>query len=347
MGTREETFSETQIWDSLRSLIDTEREPNVSDEALVNAAIQGEVVALVSDLYPPLATSLAPIIEREVFVSLQLDRALNVAVEALDEAEVPKPVIVKGCAAARLVYENPSHRIGVDVDLLVAEEDFDRTLEVLGEAGFRSATSQGLLKRHGPRAWEEELAWVTTGGSVSLDVHRKLAASERFKVDHKGILARAVAHDALPWAISHPEDTLLHTALHMATNRFWVPLKSWIDVRRLLAHEDVDLDRVLERAARWKMRTSLWTVLWVCARWFPGSVPEASLRRVEPPLGVRHVLRAGLSGDGHRPIKGDPRGTVSQLWYGPLLSDDLPAVARWLRESAIQTKRMAIGSKAR
>ena len=345
MGTREETFSETQIWRSLRSLINAEPHGDVSHEALANAAVQGEVAALVSDLYPPLQPLLASTIEREVFVALQLDRALNVAVKALDEAEIHKPVIVKGCAAARLVYENPSHRIGVDVDLLVAEEDFDRSLEVLVEAGFRSATSQGLLQRHGPRPWEEELAWVTQGGSVSLDVHRKLAASERFKVDHEGVLGRAVAHDDLPWPISHPEDTLLHTALHMATNRFWVPLKSWVDVRRLVAHEDVDLDRVLERAARWKMRTSLWAVLWVCARWFPGSVPEDSLRRIEPAVGIRHLLRAGLSGDGHRPIKGDPRGTVSQVWYGPLLSDDLPATARWLRESAIQVKRMATGSK--
>jgi hypothetical protein len=268
-------------------------------------------------------------------------------VKALDEAEIPSPVIVKGCAAARLVYENPSHRIGVDVDLLVAEADFDRTLEVLGETGFRTTTSQSLIDRHGPRAWEEELAWVTSGGSVSLDVHRKLAASDRFEVDHEGILARAVAHDALDWPLSHPEDTLLHTALHMATNRFWVPLKSWVDVRRLVAHEDVVLDRVLDRAERWKMRTSLWTVLWVCERWFPGSVPEASLRRIEPLAGIRHVLRAGLSADGHRPIQGDPRNTMSQLWYGPLLSDDLRAAARWLRESAIQSKRMAIGSKAR
>lgn len=346
MGTQEQTFHPTQVWDSLRSLIDGSPHVEVPHEALASAAIEGRVAALVADIYPPVAPLLTPAIEREVFVSLQLDRALNAAATALDEAQISSPVILKGCAAARLVYANPSHRIGVDVDCLVAEENFDRTLKVLGESGFQTITSQGLIDRHGPRAWEEELAWVTAGGSVSLDVHRKLAASDRFEVDHQGVLSRAVVHEALPWPMSHPEDTLLHTALHMATNRYWVPLKSWVDVRRLLDHEDVDLRRVFERAARWKMRTALWSVLDVCRRWFPGSLSEDELRPIEPPVGIRHVLRAGLRGDGHRPTQSDTRGGLSRLWYGPLLSDDLPAAGRWLRESLIQTKRMAIGSKA-
>ena len=192
---------------------------------------------------------------------------------------------------------------------------------------------------------EEELAWVTQGGSVSLDVHRKLAASDRFRVDHQGILDRAIAHDELPWPISHPEDTLLHTALHMATNRFWVPLRSWVDVQRLVTHPEVSLERVFERAERWKMRTSLWAVLWVCQRWFPESLPESILDRIEPAMGIRHALQAGLNGDGHRPIRGNPQSTWSQLCYGPLLADDLPAAARWLRESARQVQRVASTSK--
>ena len=72
---------------------------------------------------------------------------LLAAVEALAEEQVPEPVIVKGQAAARQVYRNPCHRIGVDIDLLVHERDFDRTLEVLRAAGFRSATSASLLQR--------------------------------------------------------------------------------------------------------------------------------------------------------------------------------------------------------
>lgn len=347
MGTREDSAETTTVWAALRALIDGGDPQGAPDAELARAAIEGEVAALTADLRPGLAPRLAPIIEREVFVALQLDRALLAAVEALAEEQVPEPVIVKGQAAARQVYLNPCHRIGVDIDLLVHERDFDRTLEVLRAAGFRSATSASLIQRHGPRPWEEELAWVTSGGSVSLDVHRKIAASDRFRVDHEGMLGRAVSHPELPWRLSHPEDTLLHTALHMAVNRFWVPLKSWVDVRRLLDHEDVNLERLFERARRWKMRTSLWAVLFVCGRWFPGSISEAALRDLQPGPLTRRALCAGLAHDGHRPIGGDPKGLRSQLLYGPLLSDDLSAVARWMGESARQAQRMASASKPR
>ncbi|MBD89430.1 MAG: hypothetical protein CL940_03775 [Deltaproteobacteria bacterium] len=345
MGTGADSIEPPETWAGLRALIDGGEPSDLQEEALVGVAIRGEVAALVADLRPALAPALADSITREVFIALQLDRALQVAAEALSAAGLEAPVIVKGYAAARLVYENPNHRVGVDIDVLVTEEAFDQTLEVLRQTGFRQVTSSSLKERHGARPWEEELAWVTEGGSVSLDVHRKLAASERFEVDHDGIRDRAVALDELPWPVSHPEDTLLHTALHMATNRYWVPLKSWVDLRRLLAHEEVDLDRLFERAKQWRMRSALWAALWVCERWFPGSIPPGRLETIEPPWGVRMVLKRGLGEDGHRPIRGNPRGLSSQLLYGPLLSDDLRAAVRWFGESARQAQRMASTSK--
>jgi len=151
----------------------------------------------------------------------------------------------------------------------------------------------------------------------------------------------------LPWPVSHPEDTLLHTALHMAANRFSVPLKSWVDVVRLLDDERVDLERVATRARTWRMATALWATLRVKARWFGEPAPVSVMRTLEPPWGVRRALELGLSGDGRWPVRGDARGSWSRLLYGPLLADDLAATWAWFRESAGQAKRMATGGNTR
>jgi hypothetical protein len=341
MGGANTHDEEERAWASLRALLSGLGPAEIDDEALGKAALTGDVAALATSLHPPLRPRLAQTLEREVFVALLLDRAMGEAARAVAAGGDPPVVLLKGTAAAHQIYESPSHRIGVDIDILVGESDFDGVLSALRGAGFQDVESPDFVRKHGARAWEHELAWVTDGSSVSVDVHRRLAASDRFEVDHEGIMARAVAVDALPWPVTHPSDTLLHTALHLAANRYAVPLKSWIDVLRLLHHPDVDLSLVVERARSWRMATALWAALKVCERWFEVALPEALLTSIQPSIARRMVLERALSGNGRWPIVGDPRGTLSRLIMGPLLSDDLGAAWAWLSESARQAKRMA------
>jgi hypothetical protein len=333
--------AQDRAWASLRALLAGHDRGDVDDADLARVAVQGDVAALAAALHPPLRPLLAGLLEREVFVALLLDRALGEAAQALAAAGDLAAVLLKGTAVAHQIYENPSHRVGVDIDILVAESDFDAVLCALRAGGFRDATSPAFVRRHGDRAWEHELAWVTEGGTVSVDVHRRLAASDRFHVDHGAILARAVPVDALPWPVTHPSDSLLHTVLHMAANRYAVPLKSWIDILRLVDHGDVDLRAAAQRARSWRMATAFWAALRVCERWFDLEIDEEISRSIQPGRASRALLDRALSAEGRWPIRGNPHGTFSRLWAGPLLSDDLASAWAWLSESAKQVKRVA------
>ena len=65
-----------------------------------------------------------------------------------------------------------------------------------------------------------------------------------------------------PLAITSPEDTLLHDALHIARSGFQEPLKAWVDLLYLARDPRVDLALAARRARAWRAGPSLWA----CAR---------------------------------------------------------------------------------
>ena len=111
---------------------------SVSDEALVHAmsliAIDGTVG--LEKISIPTAVldewqgrSIQFIIKNEALMSVQSE-----LVEILEEENIHGAVI-KGASAA-FCYKNPESRILGDIDFLVREEDYDKTIEILEKKGF-------------------------------------------------------------------------------------------------------------------------------------------------------------------------------------------------------------------
>jgi hypothetical protein len=323
------------VWDALRGLIcGRPVDAQVPLEALGDAAARGHVMALAASLRPDLARHLARELAAESFVQLHITRAQGELAELLIAAGLERrPVLLKGNATAHLIYETPALRATLDVDLLVGSSDFERALAVLHGAGWLDAAPAAFNAVNRGDAYEHPLARDIGPVRVGCDLHRRLARGRRFRVDHDGILDRAIDLPGVPLPVCHPEDALLHTALHAATSHFTVPLKAWVDLHRLSVHPDVDLAAVAVRARGQQLASALWAGLHVVSRWFGAEPDPHVMASLRPDGGRARVLEWLLAGNGATPLRQPMSPREAQLLVGPLVADRLSGRGAWVVET--------------
>lgn len=101
---------------------------------------------------------------------LSLDSALAETVDAFAEVGV-RPLLIKGPAFARWLYDDPRDRRYRDVDLLVAPECFDAARGCLVKLGFE----QPLARSHDHEAADHHELWVRHGRLPAVvELHRTL-----------------------------------------------------------------------------------------------------------------------------------------------------------------------------
>ncbi|MEZ4266354.1 MAG: nucleotidyltransferase family protein [Myxococcota bacterium] len=323
------------VWEALRALLRGQPlAEGVPIDALVDAAARGHVMALMASLRPELARRLSRELAAESFVQLHITRAQGELAELLSLAGLKRrPVLLKGNATAHLIYETPALRATLDVDLLVAEGDFEAALGALHAAGWLDAAPEIFQAVNRSDAYEHPLARDIGPVRVGCDLHRRLARGQRFRIDHTAILDRALTLPGVPLPVCHPEDALLHTALHAATSHFAVPLKAWVDLHRLCEHPEVDLDRTAERARAQQMASALWAGLHVVSRWFGTTLDPRVMASLRPDGGRARALEWLLAGNGATPLRQALSSRETKLLIGPLVADKLSARGAWVVET--------------
>ena len=149
--------------------------------------------------------------ERERFAAAVLARDTVCAVASLLDGHGVAIMPIKGVLLQRLVYDDPSERAISDVDVLVAERDFDRTRSLLRQSGFRPRLPSPSLI--------EESFFAPSG--LVLDLHYRLFASGRFRMATDDVLARATRDTALfgaPVLLPDPLDLYAHLVGKIASD---------------------------------------------------------------------------------------------------------------------------------
>jgi hypothetical protein len=148
--------------------------------------------------------------------SMHLYEAFREVGTALNLANI-KFVVLKGVYLAEKLYQDIGLRLFSDIDLLVAEEDGEKSLEVLKKLGFKS-TSEKVV--HSPFV-EKHLRFVhfppMVKGDVSVEIHIKLhASSPDYCIDIHSILrdAQTVCISGIDTYTLQNDDLLIFLAVH-------------------------------------------------------------------------------------------------------------------------------------
>lgn len=122
--------------------------------------------------------------------------------------------VIKGPAAAELLYHDPGLRPYDDIDVVVEPARFDDALAALREGGIRLLDRNWTVIRRDLRG---ELHLLLPGGTP-LDLHWHLVNMYRgrMRIDTAGMLRRAVRVDlgGVPAPTLDATDSMIHLALH-------------------------------------------------------------------------------------------------------------------------------------
>jgi len=318
-------------WEALHRVVAGSPVPEGVDwDAVADAARGGEVVGVVAGSHPELQARLDTSLRRQTLVDMSLELALDRIARAFAVAKVERVALLKGSVTGPTLYRPAWRRARRDVDLLVAEGDLVRAIDALAADGWRPDVDPARLAE-GPRrarAWPMVLELPV--GLMSCDLHRRLFDATGFAPDEGGILARATRAEGVALPVSSPEDTFLHTCLHIARAAFQEPLKAWVDLLMFLRWGRLDLDIVARRARSWGARAAVWGCLLVVGRWFGQPPPDRLMRAVAPALPLRAALRALLSGTGPDPLRWPLERRAAAGMTALLVRDDLRTRAAYL-----------------
>jgi hypothetical protein len=246
--------------------------------ALLLGALERERPAWAGELQAPLADARRALLVRTLGQIGLAARGL-----ARLDARGIRALPMKGAVLAETVCEVEAERPMSDVDLLALER-FADAVAALREAGFAEVA-------RGDHAW----AFRDPDGHGILELHRSVvSAPGLFPLDPEGLWCRRRAGSRQLPVLPSAEDLLLQLALHAAFQHALVlSLAQWLDFRRLLEREAIDLARLVALADAARARAPLAAALTVAAAVTGVRVPPALLAGL--PRGMAPGLTARLA----------------------------------------------------
>lgn len=236
-------------------------------------------------------------------------------------------ILLKSAAFAGSLYSDDTPRIGVDIDLLVNNDEFELACSLLGKMMDVVAPDTTRMATHST-LFERVFSARKNGGPL-VEIHRWLTNPYLFKIEEKDLWAISVRHPTFKSEnirILSPEDTLLHLAVH-AFRHLDFCTHNLLDAHEIWCQWEPDPDTLFLRAEQWRARKVLYYLLFNCKTNMQTPVPETLLDRLRPNSIIdtinRKILRSEVSvGSTNISIKHRLRQLISQVtfpdrfWYG-------------------------------
>ncbi len=326
----------------------------VDERAFLEAAARHRLLPLVWNLPPDLPDGIVSPRLRDTLraaylrtfrTSLQIRGECRPLLDDLADAGI-SALAFKGPVIGAMAYRTEGLRSCTDLDLLIRKDDVERTVRALFNLGFEErnplhdgydATWSRYLPHQRPHGNANGyVRGQDAPGALYLDLHWGIA-SRYFLIpwDPDGIWERRQTI-RLPGGDSVPtfsdEDTLLFLCVHAAKDNY-DRLRLLADVAAFLhTHPDLDIDRVLERAAAIRCRGMAVLTLTLAAHLFdaplppgfrqahpasPGLLQRAGALLFAPRRGVAGLLQRGAF---HLRLRDRVRDAFGTLFYQTELS---------------------------
>lgn len=259
---------------------------DISLEALYQAAQKHNVGGIVSSMLQPVlktraedpaARKFREIYMATIFRSVQLEEEVKMFADRMEQAGIPY-AFFKGYELREL-YPDPELRTMGDVDVLVRDEDMEKTIRVLNGLGY---TKEG----------EGSAVWTCTNGTLSYEIHRRLAFGKYWnQVDHESYFAKAFdrlqdkpgprrgGSGAVNGTVSGKsrryfslEDHFIFLCFHLAKhlNSTGAGIRMVMDIALYLKayQEQMDWKYIWEECRKIRLDVFVKTLLQVCREWF-------------------------------------------------------------------------------
>lgn len=305
---------------------------DVSLEALYQAAQKHNVGGIVSSMLQPFLKSRAEdpaarkfqeIYMATVFRSVQLEEEVKMFADRMDQAGIPY-AFFKGYEL-RGLYPDPELRTMGDVDVLVRDEDMEKTLQVLNGLGY---TKEG----------EGSAVWTCKNGTLSYEIHRRLAFGKYWnQVDYESYFAKAFdrlqdepgprpslrgMRQEAPQEVRHGEsgpvtgtvrgksrryfsleDHFIYLCFHLAKhlNSTGAGIRMVMDIALYLKayQEQMDWNYIWEECRKIRLDVFVKTLLQACREWFQvPSGAKTEKKEAEEVLGqlASYIMTGGVFG---------------------------------------------------
>jgi len=263
---------------------------------------------------------------------------VKTAVHALAAAGV-ETCALKGPVLAERLYDPPSARHAMDVDLLVRPSELSRALAALSAAGYahEGGVTAEYLMRYG-----HHLA-VSRSETAPTELHFRAYAGFGTEVPADVVMARARRFDlgdAGSVLIMMPEDEFVYLGAHAAGHSF-IRLVWLYDLKQLLArHPDLDWERVGDAAESFQLSSVVAFTMELLDRWLGIGVPNlpSRLRR----RGVRSRLADRLLTEVSTPQPKGIRDNLGGLLFTSMLCDRVRSSAWLVRHHAARALKRRI-----
>jgi len=185
---------------------------------------------------------------------------------AVDELEGRRVVLLGAASYAESLYPHVAFRPVLDLDLLLPATDLDPFVGFLGKAEFKLVASHPRLR-------------ILSDGRTQITLHGGLLGPG-FESEEGGLLERALPLRAFGPSVFRlaAEDALLASILEQAHAGYSIPMITFVDLRELLLgapsmqgaySRPLDLDRIRERATRWRLHRAVYASTRIVAGLFP------------------------------------------------------------------------------
>lgn len=252
-----------------------------------------------------------------------LATALDEALRMLEGGRIPV-VALKGPVLAERLYPEPATRPSTDLDLLVADADFDRAAAALEGLGYeldRSFTADYQRRHH-------HHVKLTRARGPAIELHHRAVSGFGTFLPAEELVARArpfiTATGARVLTLS-AEDELLYLCVHAAGHLF--ARLGWLQDLLLLLerHPDLDWALVVRRAGAARSRSALDLSL-LHLGWLGASIPDT-------PFGSLGARRARVAERIRKAALHTQRRRLHQglgIAYHTVLCDSAVVAARYL-----------------
>ena len=280
-------------------------------EGLAHQALRHSQLALPAPVADALARDADRIAARNLVGAVECRRLLD----AFESRQIAL-LFLKGLTLGELAYDTIVLKQAVDVDVLIAPDDYDSACAVLEELGYRCLIP-GRVSRQQIADWAacaKDSVWRHAGNGVVLELHQRLVANPEFlaglTVHSPRQLVQVAPAISLPTLAT--EELFTYLCAHGILSG-WARLKWAADLGALLKDADEQtITHLFARACELDAQRPAAVALLLLQRLFGREIPESLRRTFERDRKIGFLLTRSL----HSMVRGGPTRELHEQLFG-------------------------------